>query len=236
MINRIIRTIKAISVRNKTEGEIGFLTQGEEKWYNIVADESALDILLNSIIQKGNIIEFEEENGMPKNFVLKEKAEQQEKKNWTEDMTNYNDLLNAAHEKAEKEGIYLSMESKPQRKADGSPLVDFEKKTALYEATLTIRNSDGKVLQVFVDTGDAEGISNDLIKPHFNRMASTRAMARCYRIYTNNAAVSVEETDEEMEKLKSADANCRLIKGQVFLWEGAKDWHDLWDEDGIIIK
>ena len=32
------------------------------------------------------------------------------------------------------------------------------------------------------------------------------------------------------------DKNNRLIKGHVFLWEGAKDWHDLWDEDGVIVK
>jgi len=43
-------------------------------------------------------------------------------------------------------------------------------------------------------------------------------------------------TDEEMEKLKTVDANCRLIKGQVFLWPDANDWHDLWDEDGTITK
>jgi hypothetical protein len=36
-------------------------------------------------------------------------------------------------------------------------------------------------------------------------------------------------TDAEMETIKKADKNCRLIKGQVFLWEGAKDWEDLWD-------
>lgn len=41
-------------------------------------------------------------------------------------------------------------------------------------------------------------------------------------------------TDDEMERLKQVDSNNRLIKGQVFLWEGAKDWQDLWDEDGII--
>ena len=27
----------------------------------------------------------------------------------------------------------------------------------------------------------------------------------------------------------------RLVKGQVFLWEGARSWHDLWDEDGVIV-
>jgi diketogulonate reductase-like aldo/keto reductase len=33
---------------------------------------------------------------------------------------------------------------------------------------------------------------------------------------------------EDMEEMKTVDRNCRLIKGQVFLWNGASDWHDLW--------
>jgi len=37
-------------------------------------------------------------------------------------------------------------------------------------------------------------------------------------------------TSEEMDKIKKADKNCRLIKGQVFLWESATDWRSLWDE------
>ena len=44
-------------------------------------------------------------------------------------------------------------------------------------------------------------LTNDMIKPHFNRMASTRAMARVYRIYTNNANVSIEETGQEQESM-----------------------------------
>jgi alcohol dehydrogenase (NADP+) len=43
-------------------------------------------------------------------------------------------------------------------------------------------------------------------------------------------------TDAEMESLKDAEKDCRLIKGQVFLWEGAKDWNDLWDLEGTITK
>jgi len=56
--------------------------------------------------------------------------------------------------------------------------------------------------------------------------------------YLSNLKSTVEDplTDEEMEKLRTVDANCRLIKGQVFLWEGAKDWHDLWDEYGTITE
>lgn len=34
---------------------------------------------------------------------------------------------------------------------------------------------------------------------------------------------------QDMEELKSADCNCRLIKGQVFLWQEAESWLDLWD-------
>jgi alcohol dehydrogenase (NADP+) len=41
-------------------------------------------------------------------------------------------------------------------------------------------------------------------------------------------------TRNEMERIKSVELNCRLIKGQVFLWEGADSWLDLWDIDGTI--
>lgn len=56
--------------------------------------------------------------------------------------------------------------------------------------------------------------------------------------YVSNLRSTVEDplTDEEMATLKSIDKNCRLIKGQVFLWPGATDWQDLWDLDGTITK
>ena len=43
-------------------------------------------------------------------------------------------------------------------------------------------------------------------------------------------------TEEEMETIRLADKNCRLVKGQVFLWPGAKGWEDLWDVDGTITR
>ena len=43
-------------------------------------------------------------------------------------------------------------------------------------------------------------------------------------------------TDTDMEAIAGIDKNCRLIKGQVFLWEGAKGWEDLWDLDGTITR
>ncbi len=57
------------------------------------------------------------------------------------------------------------------------------------------------------------------------------------KIYNNLQAVAQDPiTDAEMEELSGIDKNCRLIKGQVFLWEGAKSWEDLWDLDGTISK
>ena len=43
------------------------------------------------------------------------------------------------------------------------------------------------------------------------------------------AAAGDPLTAQEMEQIRLADKNCRLIKGQVFLWEGAAGWEDLWD-------
>jgi alcohol dehydrogenase (NADP+) len=54
--------------------------------------------------------------------------------------------------------------------------------------------------------------------------------------YESNLTQTFENplTADEMERIHKADENCRLIKGQVFLWEGASDWRVLWDENGKI--
>lgn len=43
-------------------------------------------------------------------------------------------------------------------------------------------------------------------------------------------------SDEEMAAIKTINKRNRFIKGQVFTWVSAKDWTDLWDEDGIIAQ
>ena len=50
------------------------------------------------------------------------------------------------------------------------------------------------------------------------------------------AAVTEKLTDAEMATIATLERGNRLVKGQVFLWPGAKDWHDLWDEDGVIVS
>jgi diketogulonate reductase-like aldo/keto reductase len=54
-------------------------------------------------------------------------------------------------------------------------------------------------------------------------------------IRDNLVAVSEDPlSNEEMNRLASIDRNNRLIKGHVFLWQGAAGWEDLWDLDGTI--
>ena len=48
------------------------------------------------------------------------------------------------------------------------------------------------------------------------------------------AVVSEPLTDDDMLAISKIDKQCRLIKGQVFLWPTAKSWEDLWDVTGSI--
>ncbi len=56
------------------------------------------------------------------------------------------------------------------------------------------------------------------------------------RNYTANLRAAAEDplTDAEMTAIAGIDRNCRLIKGQVFLWRDGQSWEDLWDVDGEI--
>lgn len=48
------------------------------------------------------------------------------------------------------------------------------------------------------------------------------------------AVVEDPLTADEMRAIAGIDRNCRLIKGQVFLWKPDQSWEDLWDINGDI--
>ena len=56
------------------------------------------------------------------------------------------------------------------------------------------------------------------------------------RHYLGNllGVVSGPLTRDEMDDITKIDRNCRLIKGQVFLWKEGQSWEDLWDVNGEI--
>lgn len=54
-------------------------------------------------------------------------------------------------------------------------------------------------------------------------------------ILNNLVGVTSEPlTQQEMDAIAKLDRNCRLIKGQVFLWKDNQSWEDLWDVNGVI--
>jgi alcohol dehydrogenase (NADP+) len=56
--------------------------------------------------------------------------------------------------------------------------------------------------------------------------------------YRENLETAITEplTDEDMRQIAQIDKNCRLIKGQVFLWKDNQSWEDLWDISGEITR
>jgi len=48
------------------------------------------------------------------------------------------------------------------------------------------------------------------------------------------ALISDPLTDEDMRAIAGIDKDCRLIKGQVFLWKDGQSWEALWDLNGEI--
>jgi len=200
MSDKFTKTIKAVSVKEKANGKIGFLGKEDDTWYNVNAEEPALDDLLKSIIQKGNVIEFEMDLGIPRNFILKEKAKETE-----DDMISFEDLLDKAYTKFTDR---FSIETKMIR-------VDFEKKHALCHAIINIFANEEQTkkyvlgeaseesrtpvrlkIAQFEAYGDAtQENCGDLVKKHWIRMAETRAIARALRWATNNAKTAKEETE-----------------------------------------
>jgi len=50
------------------------------------------------------------------------------------------------------------------------------------------------------------------------------------------AAILSPLTAKDMDDIATVDKQCRLIKGQVFLWKDNQTWEDLWDVNGEITR
>ena len=92
---------------------------------------------------------------------------------------------------------------------------------------MTMKYSENPDKQYHIQVGEGE-VGKYVILPGDPK--------RCAKIaaYFEKCITEDPLTVEEMEMIRKADKNCRLIKGQVFLWPGATDWQDLWDVDGEI--
>ncbi|KKM14396.1 hypothetical protein LCGC14_1706610 [marine sediment metagenome] len=185
--------IKAVSGPREFEKvmQIGFLLEENDTWYNVSDEEQLLNELKKSIVIKGAEIKFnyDEKTKAVSNLTL---LSAPTKNSGQDDITNFEDLLSAAHEKF---GNRLEIETELVKDGNGNPFINFERKEALFKAKVSVMSeTDPSTLQVFEAHGDATGDNvSDLIKPHFIRMAETRAIARALRWATNNATVAEEE-------------------------------------------
>jgi len=57
---------------------------------------------------------------------------------------------------------------------------------------------------------------------------------RSHYLSNLESVVSEPLSADEMRAISAIDRNCRLIKGQVFLWKEGQSWEDLWDPKGEI--
>jgi len=108
---------------------------------------------------------------------------------WEDDMVTFEDLLKKAHELKEQFSIKTTMIE-----------VNLEKKYALFKATVEVgqRSKVGEMIvepRIYEGHGDAteENVTGEFIKPHFIRMAETRAIVRALRWYTNNGCAEEEK-------------------------------------------
>lgn len=146
-------------------------------WYNVRADsKEKVDALFNKdMIHKGNKIKVEiddyDKTTITKFLDLIEKGRATE-----DDILNLDKLLNDAHTKGLTSIITELIEH------------DKEKKCAVFKAVVIMDNKE------FHAHGDAtQENTTEHIKPHYIRMAETRAICRALRWATNNAEVSKEE-------------------------------------------
>ena len=101
---------------------------------------------------------------------------------WEDDMVTFEDLLTKAHEMKQSFSIHTD-----------ALKVDLDMKYALFKARIEVVGKDGTA--IFTGHGDAtsENVTGEFIKPHFIRLAETRAIVRALRWYTNNATCTEEE-------------------------------------------
>lgn len=214
-IKGIVNTVSGIKEHNGTI-QIGWtLKENASKWYNQGGEEADLKVLLKEIILKGNEIQFSYD-GLSREVsaLVKTKEAEAGQKSWEDDIVDFETLLTAAHDKGAPFSIKTEMLQ-----------LDLEKKFALFKATVEVyataeqytkycigevseesRHHKRMKLVEFTGHGDvtSENVTGEFIKPHFIRMAETRAIVRALRWYTNNAKCSEEEkseskTEEEKE-------------------------------------
>ena len=190
--------IEAVTQPKEWEGRLQIGFKIENTWYNVQGTEEDLKVV-QEFVKKGNVISFDYDSGTKGVSDIKVISEGKESNGWVDDIVNFETLLTAAHNKKELFSIKTEMLA-----------IDLENKYALFKARIIVSNGEiidnERTFQVFEAHGDAtsENITGDFIKPHFIRMAETRAIVRALRWYTNSAVAEEEKGDKKKKPVKAS--------------------------------
>jgi diketogulonate reductase-like aldo/keto reductase len=106
------------------------------------------------------------------------------------------------------------------------------------ERDRTPADTDPLTDPVLVEIAARHGVHPALIclKWAVQRGQTPIPMSTKRRNYLANLRTVTEDplSAEEMAAIAAVDQNCRLIKGQVFLWKDGQEWTDLWDVEGVV--
>lgn len=163
--------------------QVGFTLVTDTKvWYNIADEVDILEAYTDKILKRGAEISFEYDEKTK--AVTKLKLIKEAEKGWEDDIVSFETLLTKAHSLK----IPFSIKTKMLE-------LNVEKKFALFKATVFVEGKKGEECLYYDGHGDAteENVKGDHIKPHFIRMAETRAIVRALRWYTNNGCAEEEK-------------------------------------------
>ena len=116
------------------------------------------------------------------------------KTKWEDEMVTFEDLLTAAHKKAKDLGLDLNILTSAVKDKEGTPMIIVKEQFAFFKGRVVL-SKDGKEVSRYEGHGDAtdQNVTGEFIKPHFIRMAETRAIVRALRWYTNNGCAEEEK-------------------------------------------
>lgn len=95
-MSRLIGTIQAVAKPKERNGKLQMGFMIADVWHNMLGTLTELETIQKTMIRKGNTISFEIRDGFANSVVVEEQAKE-EKKNWADEMVNFESLLSSAH-------------------------------------------------------------------------------------------------------------------------------------------
>jgi len=197
------KKIEGVNPKRVEEGTIGFIS--EDKWYNVAGEPEALKELLKDVVSKGNVVEFEYNNGVIGSIKLIEKAPEQKSDG------QYQTKKVMARD-AEYDAVYVNIKGKEYIVYDS--LIKIANQAGLKSFEILEDNSNEEMTKACIKVRahveidgamryfDGIGTStpdntNTMTSDHPIEMAHTRAKGRALRDFLSLGEAMAEELKKQ---------------------------------------